>query len=187
MSAANETANNIFSTADARERAEQTLSGLALDLREQDHSLVIELEAADVVKAATLLRDDEQLSCKYLSHVAGVDNVDHLEAVYVLRSMDHPVLIELRVEIADRTNPVVPTVSNIWSGANWHEREAFDLFGIRFADHPDLRRILNREDLDVYPYRKDARPQRKTRPEWRWEGLEPPRRLPGEPPRRDRS
>lgn len=179
-------AGDIFSIHDALERAEVLLDGIGIDFREEDHCLVIDLEAEDIVKAAKRLRDDGALSCKYLSHVCGVDNLDHLQSVYVLRSIGHPVIVELRVKL-NRTDPVVPSVTHIWSGANFHEREAYDLFGIRFQGHPDLRRLLSREDLDVFPCRKDARPHRKARPEWKWKGLEPYKRLPEEAPRRERS
>lgn len=176
----------VTALGEARELAEALLDGFLLDAWQEDNRLVLAIEAGDLLEAARRLRDDEKLSCRYLSHVSGADHVDYLEAIYLLRSMDHPFLIEIRVRL-DRKAPVVPTVTHIWAGANWHERETFDLFGIRFERHPDLRRLLNREDMDVFPLRKDARPHRPLRPEWRWEGLEAPRRLPGEPPRRQRS
>jgi NADH-quinone oxidoreductase subunit C len=182
----NDQAGAIETAAVGLERAEELLGGIATGFRVVDQRLMIELEPADLVKAATILRDDPLLSCSYLSFLSGVDNIDDFEVIYLLRSLNHPVIVQLTVKLP-RKEPSVPTVTGVWTGANWHEREAYDLFGIRFDKHPDLRRILNREDLDVFPGRKDARPHRKERPEWGWKGLEPARRLPGERDRRERS
>lgn len=179
-------AGNNLSVAGALERVEALLDGMASGFRDEAGCLVIDLEGDNLVEAARRLRDDETLSCKYFSHVAGIDNMDHMQSVYVLRSVEHPVAVELRVKL-DRNDPVVPSVTQIWSGANFHEREAYDLFGIRFEGHPDLRRILSREDMEVFPCRKDAQPHREARPEWKWEGMPPFKRLPEEPPRSDRA
>ena len=91
-----------------------------------------------------------------LSNLSGVDypkrNV--IEVVYNLYSYPHRHLFTLKVE-APRDNPVVPTVSGVWSHADWQEREAFDLLGVVFDGHPDLRRILMPEDWPGHPLRKD--------------------------------
>ena len=76
-------------------------------------------------------------------------------AVYHLLSYRHNRRLRLRVYAPDDSFPVVPTVTGIWAGANWYEREAFDLFGILFSDHPDLRRILTDYGFVGHPFRKD--------------------------------
>jgi len=107
---------------------------------------------ADISK---FMRDDPELRFDYLMCLSGVDlGKNLLGVVYHLSSMTHHHKITLKVEIPAE-NPVVPTVSAVWPTANWHEREAFDLFGIRFSDHPDLRRILLPDDWDGHPLRKD--------------------------------
>lgn len=179
--------SSVFSGADILSRAAGLLGGMVLDIRLEADTMVIEVNPSDIYRAAKILKDDRELSFKYLSFVAGVDNVNSLEAVYLLRSLKHPVRAELKAKITDRKYPSVPTVTGLWSGANFHERETYDLFGIVFEGHTDLRRILNREDLDVFPSRKDARPHRKTRVEWQWPGLTPNKRLPEEADRRERS
>jgi len=74
-------------------------------------------------------------------------------------SLGHPLKAHLRVRL-DRQAPVLPTLTTIWPAANWHERECFDLFGVRFEGHPDLRRILLPEDWVGHPLRKDYADER---------------------------
>ena len=171
---------------EALEQAEALLSGAGAQARLARGRIVVMLAAANLIEAAALLRDDEKLSCTYLSFVSGVDYPDRMEAVYILRSLEHQQLLELRVRL-DRDRPSVPTVSGIWSTAEWHEREAYDLLGIVFEGHPDLRRILTRGEEGVFPLRKDARPHRIQRDEWRFDGIGAPKRLPGEAGRSERS
>ena len=96
---------------------------------------------------------------EYLNCLSGVDWTTHMEVVYDLSSLQHPNKAHVRVKV-DRDNPVLPTVSDLWRAANWHERECYDLFGIRFDGHPDHRRILLPEDWVGYPLRKDYADER---------------------------
>jgi len=102
------------------------------------------------------LRD---LGFEYLNCVSGVDWLTHLEVVYDVSSLRHPNKAHVRVKV-NRDNPAVQTVSDLWPAANWHERECYDLFGIRFDGHPDHRRILLPEDWVGYPLRKDYTDER---------------------------
>ena len=79
-----------------------------------------------------------------------------MEVVYNLYSIPYETSLMLKVEFS-REEAVVPTVSQIWKTADWHEREAFDLFGIKFNGHPDLRRILMPADWEGHPMQKDYR------------------------------
>ncbi|MFA5028509.1 MAG: NADH-quinone oxidoreductase subunit C [Candidatus Methylomirabilota bacterium] len=99
------------------------------------------------------------LGFEYLNCLSGVDWLTHLEVVYELSSLVRPARIRLRVTV-DRGEPVVPTVSDLWRAADWHERECYDLFGVRFDGHPDHRRILLPEDWTGYPLRKDYADER---------------------------
>jgi len=74
--------------------------------------------------------------------------------VYNVWSLLHKRYLRLKVP-AEEEHPVVPTVTGIWPGANWHERETFDMFGIRFEGHPDLRRLYMPDEFEYYPLRKD--------------------------------
>jgi len=105
------------------------------------------------------LRDEPSLRMDYLSCLSGMDyNDGRLGVVYHLGSVELKHRIVLKVSVP-RDNPHVQSVSRVWGTANWHEREAFDLFGIIFDEHPDLRRILLPDDWDGHPLRKDYKVQ----------------------------
>lgn len=116
-------------------------------------------------EVARFLRDDPRLKLNLLRSITALDLLadDKLACVYDLMSvpMDEPTaLITTTFEFAirvvvDRNDPVIPSVADIWPAANWHEREAYDLMGIRFSNHPDLRRILCPDDWEGHPLRKD--------------------------------
>jgi NADH-quinone oxidoreductase subunit C len=97
----------------------------------------------------------------YLNCISSVDRVasGELEAVYNLSSLDVPAKAMVRVRVP-REDPVLRSTVSIWNAANWHEREAYDLMGIHFDGHPDLRRILTSEDWVGHPMRKDYQDER---------------------------
>ena len=107
-----------------------------------------------VVEAAMFLRDDEELDCKYLNTLLGIDWLDHFVVVYVISSLakNHSFVLKARSRHLD---PVVPSVSSVWLGAHLQEREVYDLMGIAFSDHPDLKRIFLWEGFPGHPLRKD--------------------------------
>ena len=104
----------------------------------------------------TYLRSESDLAFNYLVDVLGVDrNTENgrFEVVYVLYSIPNKQRIRLKVRLDDGES--VPTVSDIWAGANWPEREVYDMFGIVFDNHPNLQRIYLEEGWEGYPLRKD--------------------------------
>lgn len=108
------------------------------------------------------LRDHDETYFDFLSCISAVDNgVDSgsFSVVYHLASIPHQHQLTLKVTVENDRRldslPVVPTVTGVWRTADWHEREAFDLMGIYFEGHPDLRRILLPDDWEGYPLRKD--------------------------------
>lgn len=118
--------------------------------------LVVEAKRDDIVAVLSFLRDDVNCQFKQLMDVCGVDypeDENRFEVVYNLLSMTH----NLRVRVKVRTNEdeAVPTATGVFSSAGWFEREAWDLYGIYFADHPDLRRILTDYGFEGHPLRKD--------------------------------
>jgi NADH-quinone oxidoreductase subunit C len=115
----------------------------------------IKISPERIKDVALYLRYDEKLLFDSLMCLSGVDYKDGgLGAVYHLHSTEHDHKITLKV-IVPKDNPRVPSVEAVWKTANWHEREAYDLFGIIFADHPDLRRILMPYDWEGHPLLKD--------------------------------
>jgi NADH-quinone oxidoreductase subunit C len=96
----------------------------------------------------------EQLGFDSPQNVNGIDRLTHLEVVYHVYSMQEWRFLGLKVKV-DRDDPHMPSATGIWRGVNWHEREVFDMFGVIFDDHPDLRRILLPDDWEGHPMRKD--------------------------------
>lgn len=116
-------------------------------------------------KVARFLRDDARVGFDFLRSISAIDLLadDKLACVYDLMAMSAASATELmsvrhifavRV-VTQRKDPKIPSVADIWPAADWHEREAYDLMGIDFPGHPDLRRILCPEDWEGYPLRKD--------------------------------
>ena len=97
----------------------------------------------------------------YLNCISSVDRIasGELEAVYNLSSLNEPAKAMVRVRVP-KEDPIIQSAVAIWNAANWHERKAFDLMGIRFDGHPDLRRILTSEDWVGHPLRKDYQDER---------------------------
>lgn len=108
------------------------------------------------LEAAGFLRDDAELAFDYLRCLSAVDypKEDRLACVYDLISTTHRHAFAVKV-FTPRADPRVPSVAGLWPTANWHEREAFDLLGIVFDGHPEMRRILLPEDWQGHPLRKD--------------------------------
>ncbi len=115
----------------------------------------VKIAPAKMLEAATFLHDDDALNFDFCSCLSGVDYTKGmLGVVYHLYSMTHRHKIVIKVDLPIAT-PDVPSVSSIWPTADWHEREAFDMLGIVFTGHPDLRRILLPDDWEGHPLRKD--------------------------------
>jgi len=118
--------------------------------------LVLNARREGIARLMAYLRDDAQCLFKVLVDVCGVDYPDRperFEIVYNLLSLKHNRRIRVKVT-ADEEKPV-PSVSGVFSSAGWFEREAWDLYGIYFSDHPDLRRILTDYGFEGHPLRKD--------------------------------
>ena len=104
---------------------------------------------------ASKLRYEEEALFDFMFCLTCVDYLDHMMMVYHLRSTKHLHELVLKAKIIDREHAEVDTLCDIWRTAEWHEREVFDLFGVNFAGHPDLRRLLMTDDWVGYPLRKD--------------------------------
>jgi len=117
--------------------------------------LEITVRTDQVLKMAELLKNSSETSFDYLFCESAVDFNDHFMMVYHLDSTKFRHQIVLKTKITDRENPEVDSVCAVWIGAEYHEREIFDLFGIHFNNHPDLRKIFLDNDWVGFPLRKD--------------------------------
>jgi NADH-quinone oxidoreductase subunit C len=119
-------------------------------------SVVIKRES--VLEVCRWLHDDPETSMDHLRDLCGVDWLGkrdvRFEVVYHLYSLKHRHMIRLKAPVPE-ADASVPSVTPVWKGAEWHERECFDMFGIRFEGNPDLRRVLMPEDWEGHPLRKD--------------------------------
>ncbi len=133
-----------------------------------------------IVDACRFLRDDALCRMTHLSDLCGVDlsllgrREPRFDVVYHLFSLDLGERLTIKAAVAEGAE--IATVSGVWRTASWHEREAYDMFGIRFAGHPDLRRILMPEDYDAYPLRKDFPLEGRERDHKNWRKPEDERR-----------
>ena len=122
---------------------------------ENKQYLTLVVPAGNLHSLAEKLKNNPELSFDFLFCLSGVDYGKQLAVVYHLNSTTHKHAVVLKVKTGDRANPAFDTVCDIWRTAEFHERETYDMFGIRFNNHPDLRRIFLDEEWKGYPLRKD--------------------------------
>ena len=146
------------------ETVKAALGDKITDITEALGEITLTIKAVDLIEAMTELRDRPELRFEQLTDLCGVDYRDYGEGgwsgprfavVYHLLSIAHNRRARMRVFAADDELPVVDSVIGVWPSANWYEREAFDLYGIVFTGHPDLRRILTDYGFVGHPFRKD--------------------------------
>lgn len=110
-----------------------------------------------LLEVSRFLKEEAEYDFNFLSDLCGVDYLGkepRFEVVYHLYSMEHKHRLRMKVSLSEN-DLAVPSVVSLWKTANWHERECYDLLGIRFSEHPDLRRILTPDGFKDYPLRKD--------------------------------
>jgi len=139
----------------------ETLKARLLELvpeaqpEENKQYLTLVVPAAKLHDLAVKLKGTADLGFDYLFCQSGVDYGKQLAVVYHLNSTQNKHSVVIKVKTDDRVNPAFDTVCDIWRTAEFHEREIYDMFGIRFNNHPDLRRIFLDEEWKGYPLRKD--------------------------------
>jgi len=121
---------------------------------ESDQQAVV-IKSEHLLKVAEYLKNRPELSFNLLIDITAVDYWDYFELVYRLTSLEHNWSLVLKVRCRDREKPQVPSLTALWRGADLMEREVFDLMGITFSDHPQMKRIFLWEGFDGYPLRKD--------------------------------
>ncbi|KVC64966.1 NADH dehydrogenase [Burkholderia ubonensis] len=143
---------------------EAALGARVVSLTEAVGELTLVVKASDYLEVATTLHDDPKLRFEQLIDLCGLDYQTYGDGAYDgprfaavshLLSVTNNWRLRVRVFAPDDDLPIVPSVVDIWTSANWYEREAFDLYGIVFEGHPDLRRILTDYGFIGHPFRKD--------------------------------
>jgi NADH-quinone oxidoreductase subunit C len=119
--------------------------------------LTLETNAETIAELLRFLKEDKELQFNYLTDITGIHYPEQelaIGVIYHLHSLTHNVRIRIKVFLS-AANPSIPTATTLWEGANWMERETYDFYGVQFEGHPDLRRILNVDDMTVFPMRKE--------------------------------
>jgi NADH-quinone oxidoreductase subunit C len=148
-------------------RLEQKMPGVVMSSETaRDGILNLHASREQVIGLLQFLRDDELLQFHFLTSLCAVHYPDHagqeLSVVYHLHNWMQNVRIRVKIAFP-KDDPHVPTATTLWPSANWMERQEYDFFGVHFTGHPDLRRILNVDDLDAFPLRKEYRLEDGTR------------------------
>ena len=136
------------------QRLKERFGDRILEISETKPDSFCVVEPGAIVEVGRALRDDPEIAMDCLSNQSGVDYSDHIQVVYHFFSyrLRHGAVLKVKLP---RDNPVVHTLEDDWKSANWMEREIFDLLGVTFEGHSDLRRILMPEDWLGHPLRKD--------------------------------
>jgi NADH-quinone oxidoreductase subunit C len=115
--------------------------------------LVVDRES--LLEVATYLKTARGLDFDYLTAITAVDYLDYFEVIYLLTSLKRNHSLVIKTRCYERDNPIIPSVVSLWRGADFQEREIYDLFGISFEGHPNLKRIVLWDGFEGYPLRKD--------------------------------
>jgi NADH-quinone oxidoreductase subunit C len=135
--------------------AERCDAQLVGPIRQRHDETEMRIGPGDVVEVLTALHDEPDLHFEFLADLAGVDTGDAMQVVYHLWSETTPDWLRVIADGLPREDPRVPSVTFLWKGAEWMEREAYDMFGIVFEGNRDLRRIYMPPDYTSFPLRKD--------------------------------
>lgn len=138
------------------DRIEEQFPDALIAVREMAGEQTVVVRRKRIVEILQFLREDEELQYNFLSDLTAVDflgRVPRFEVVYHLLSMPNKRRVRVKTLVEDEGS--TPSVVGVYPTANYHEREVYDMFGIEFEGHPDLRRILMPDDYDGYPLRKD--------------------------------
>jgi len=140
-----------LNTQDLAKQITQGVSDIVIETNEFD--IVVKKEA--LLEVAKFLKNTPAINLDYLANLTAVDYLDYFEVVYHLTSITHNHSVVMKTRCADRNNAKVPSVVEVWMGADFQECEVYDLMGISFTGHPYLRRLFLWQSFEGYPLRKD--------------------------------
>ncbi len=163
-----ENIENVTEETEAVETVEESITvaklkakypALVIDVIEEFDELTVIVNDEGIKDICRFLRDDPELKYNFLADVTaidmGVDAHPRFISVYHLLSHEFKHRVRIKAPVSDSENPEIDSVVGIWGTADWHERETYDLFGINYLGHPDLRRILLPDHWESFPLRKD--------------------------------
>lgn len=125
------------------------------DTVEEWDPLAVWVKPQTVADVARYLKDEPNLAFNYLNSITAVDYVEYFEVVYHLTSLHHNHSAIVKARLYGREEPALPSVISVWQGADFQEREVWDLMGVRFEEHPNLKRIMLWEGFPGHPLRRD--------------------------------
>jgi NADH-quinone oxidoreductase subunit C len=134
------------------------LTGFKAEFTEVNGTTAVITDEESVFNVCSVLKNDADISFEMVLDVFGVDNFkkeSRFEVICSLYSLKFSDRMFVKVPLKDSKNPEMPSLTALWKSANWYERETYDMFGIKFTGHPDLRRIYMPEEFEHYPLRKD--------------------------------
>lgn len=140
------------------DRVKSKFTSIVIDSHNFRGDQTLTVKKGSELELFTFLRDDPELDFNFLMDLTAVDYMDRkderFEMVYHLFSLKHNGRLRIKIPVSE-DNCTIDSVCNIWETANWYEREVWDLYGIKFNNHPDMRRILLYEEFKGHPLRKD--------------------------------
>lgn len=137
-----------------RERVDELAAKVNGEVEECLGVIELTVNCSEVIRTLINAKTFDDVPCDFLHDLCGMDLEDHLEVVYQLSSLRGSQRLRIIAKV-ERDNPSIDSVTDIWKGADFLEREAFDMFGIQFRGHPNLKRIYMWDDFEGYPLRKD--------------------------------
>jgi NADH-quinone oxidoreductase subunit C len=138
-------------------RLKTNLPNLQIEFSEYKDELTLQVHKKDIVEVCKILKNDDQLKFNLCQDITAIDwarRKNRFTVVYHLFSLKNKFQLVVKVDV-DESECNVDTVSSVWKSANWHEREVYDMYGITFNNHPDLRRMYMPEEFEHHPLRKD--------------------------------
>ncbi|MBU0663744.1 MAG: NADH-quinone oxidoreductase subunit C [Proteobacteria bacterium] len=155
------------------EEIEKKFPCSVLGICEHKGQVSVVVDRSDIVAMCQFLKSGHKMN--HLNCLCGVDNltrkgkyIERFEVIYQLYSIENHISLRLKAQIRDSAHPIIDSITSLWTGADWLERETYDLVGIMFNNHPNLKRILTPEDWQGHPLRKDY----VLRGDTEWQGLE---------------
>jgi NADH-quinone oxidoreductase subunit C len=139
------------------QKLKEKFSSVDFEVSDYRDELTIKFDKKFIVEICSFLKSDSELEFNFCSDITAIDwatRKNRFAVVYNIFSMKHNFRLRLKADI-DESDCSIDSVSSVWKAANWQERETYDMYGIKFNNHPDLRRMYMPEEFEYYPLRKD--------------------------------